>query len=376
MEDLAGKCAETANTRATRGLRYHVVQTLRTHAYFIGLTVIYLIAAGIVAQVYQTSDRLSINLYSVPHLRLIAMYLAIIVGSYAFYVTVWVRPERPLRYALDDVGINYRQYFPAERICNALLLFLILPPFMSTFSSFKVMIPALNPFSWDTCFARLDLLLHGGRHPWQLLQPMLGRPVVTFVINFFYHLWFFIMFGVFFWQAISLRNPRLRMQYLLTFQLSWILLGTVAAIAFSSGGPCYYGRLVGGPDPYEPLMKYLWSAKQSCPLWALDLQETLWAGYLNEAVAPLQGITAMPSMHVSSAFLFALVGWRTSRTIGIPLMIEAILVLLGCVHLGWHYAVDAYAAIAGTWLIWWAVGRFLPLGQPGHSLPGVAARPA
>lgn len=329
-------------------------QTVCAHALFIAIVFVYVIAASITAHVYQATDRLSINLYSRVLVLLLETYLPTVLVLYGFYVILWVRPQRPLRYAFNDIRTNY---LTADRLLNGLLLIFLLPPFMSAFSSFKVMIPVINPFHWDPFFARLDLLFHGGRHPWELLQPILGRPLLTCTINFFYHFWFFIMFAVFLWQAFSLANPRLRMQYLLTFQLSWILLGTVAAIGFSSGGPCFYGRLVDGVDIYEPLMKYLWSVKESYPMWALDVQQELWAGYQNNELAPLKGITAMPSMHVSSAFLFALVGCRTHRYIGIPLSIVAILVMIGCIHLGWHYAIDAYVALVGTWLIWWAVGR-------------------
>jgi hypothetical protein len=35
------------------------------------------------------------------------------------------------------------------------------------------------------------------------------------------------------------------------------------------------------------------------------------------------------------------------------------MILVGSVHLGWHYAIDGYAAIIGTWAIWWIVGRLL-----------------
>ncbi len=357
MADLTCNCAETPGANATKGLGYQVAHALRTHAVFIAIVVVYIIAAWVTAHLCGTAERLSITLYSGTLVLMIEIYAAVISVSYGLYVLLWVRPERPLRYAFEDMRTNYRRYFRCERLCNALLLILIMPLFMSAFSFFKVVLPDINPFSWDACFARLDLQIHAGRHPWQLLQPILGYPLVTSAVNFFYNLWFFIMFGVFLWQAVSLGNPRLRMQYLLTFELSWILLGTVAAIAFSSAGPCFYGRLVEGPDIYEPLMKYLWSVKQSYPVWALDVQEELWAGYQRGGVGPLQGITAMPSMHVSSAFLFALVGCRTNRWIGIPLTIVAVLVGVGCVHLGWHYAVDAYAAILGTWLIWWTVGR-------------------
>ena len=64
-------------------------------------------------------------------------------------------------------------------------------------------------------------------------------------------------------------------------------------------------------------------------------------------------------MHVSMAFLFALVGWRASRILGIGFTVFMVLIMIGSVHLGWHYAIDGYAAIVGTWLIWWAVGWLL-----------------
>ena len=140
--------------------------------------------------------------------------------------------------------------------------------------------------------AVLDVLVHGGRHPWQLLQPVFGYPLLTCAINFFYHLWFFAMWGVMIWQAFSLGNPRVRMQYLLTFLLSWLFLGTIAAIAFSSAGPCYYGRVVQDADVYGPLMKYLWSVKESYPLWALEIQEKLAKAQIKLTEAEVERIKA------------------------------------------------------------------------------------
>jgi hypothetical protein len=284
------------------------------------------------------------------------LYLVVYFVGYALYVLIFVHPDRPIGYIISDLKSNK---LTMERLLNILPVFLFLPVFMSAFTSFKTMIPVINPFSWDYRLARWDAIVHGGVQPWRLIQPIVGHPLFTSTINFFYNLWFFVMFGVLFWQIVSLKNTRLRMQFLLTFILLWILIGTFAAIVFSSGGPCYYGRLVEGKDIYQPLMEYLRSVKESYPVWALRTQEMLWQSYKNGGVGQVTGISAMPSMHVSIAFLFAIVGWKTNRIIGIGFGLFAVLIMIGCVHLGWHYAIDGYVAIVCTWLIWRFVVKLL-----------------
>jgi hypothetical protein len=64
------------------------------------------------------------------------------------------------------------------------------------------------------------------------------------------------------------------------------------------------------------------------------------------------GMSAMPSLHVGLAVLFALVGWAHRRSLGIVLAIFAALVLIGSVHLAWHYAVDGYVAALVVILLW------------------------
>lgn len=266
---------------------------------------------------------------------------------------VCVRPQRLTHYAWTAA----RTYLSRQRMLNALPVVVLFPLFTYAFTYLKFLIPVIHPYSWDVSFAQLDAILHGGMHPWMWLQPMFGYPAVTASINVVYNLWFFVIYAIIYWLAFSIERQALRMQFLLSFVFSWIVLGTILATIFSSAGPCFYGLTVAGTDPYGPLMTYLREANQQYPIWALDVQRMLWQGYQekNSAFA----ISAMPSMHVATAVLIALLGARINRTCAMASLAFAVVIMIGAVHLGWHYAIDGYVGAIGACVIWYVVGLMM-----------------
>lgn len=125
----------------------------------------------------------------------------------------------------------------------------------------------------------------------------------------------------------------------------------------SSAGPCYYTTVTNSDSPYQGLMAYLYDVHGSYELPALNVQQMLWDSYRSGEVSMVKGISAMPSMHVATSVLFALVGWRANRWLGIALTIFAVIIQIGSVHLAWHYAIDGYVSAVLTVAIWWVVGR-------------------
>lgn len=326
--------------------------TLREHAPLIGVVAAYFLAAVLVARINGLPYRFAPNLGGYA----LALFIPLVFAFcwHALSVMLFVRPARLTLYLLKSL----KPYLAPQRLMFAAPVLLLIPVFASTFTFFKSAIPALNPYAWDGLFTRWDALLHGGSHPWVLLQPLLGYPIVTGSINFLYNLWFFVMYALLTLQAFDTRNPSLRMRFLLSFVLSWIVLGTLGAIAFSSMGPCYDPAIIRNDGPYASLMNYLREANEQVPVWALNVQQMLWENYQNNRAGMGSGISAMPSMHVATATLMALFGWQHSRMAGMALTLYALAVFIGSVHLAWHYALDGYAGIAGAWLVWWLVGRW------------------
>lgn len=329
-----------------------LAMTLRMHVILISLVGIYFLSAFATSKLYGLPYAFGFNFGSYMTLLVVPLLLAF--SWHAIRIMIFVRPRRLTSYLLSSL----KPYVTSERFLFAAPVLILIPLFATAFTFLKFAIPVFNPYSWDAFFTRWDYLLHGGNNPWVLLQPMMGHPIVTGGINFLYSLWFFIMYGLLTLQAFDTRNPALRMQFLLSFVLSWIVLGTFGAIAFSSMGPCYDPGIAQNTGPYAPLMNYLKETNEVVPIWALNVQQILWENYQSTRGSLGSGISAMPSMHVATSVLMALFGWRYSRTLGIALTLYAFAILIGSIHLAWHYALDGYAGALGAWLVWRLVGRW------------------
>jgi hypothetical protein len=331
-------------------------RSCRAHALFIGLVLVYVGMSALVPPLVGATPESDRPFFSALFLRANMGMLGVLTLAYVIWVVAVVRPPRLARYLHTELR---SRFLTAERIAAALPVLLLYPIFVSAFMVLKGSIPAIHPFDWDPQFAAWDRALHGGRHPWEWLQPVLGHPDATAIIDTLYLLWFYVGGIVLFWQMLSLQRPRLRMQFLLSLALVWMLLGTVAAMTLSSAGPCYYGRVTGLPDPYAPLMDYLRHADEVVSVSALLIQEKLWQAYLDPGAGVWYGISAMPSLHVAVSFCYTLLTFAVNRRLGLLFGLFTAVTLIGSVHLGWHYAIDGYAGILGTYAIWRLVGWLL-----------------
>ena len=280
-------------------------------------------------------------------------------------------PDKPLSILANRIKMRL---LSEDRPGNVFHALVALTPLMVSFTAMKDQIPAIHPFAWDKTFMEWDRWLGMGRLPWEILQPWLGHAWITAGINFFYDAWFLVMFCVLFSQAFSARNSVLRNQFLLAFAFAWFIGGNVLASIFSSAGPCFYGLLKIGPDPYAAQMAYLHATAAQWPVWSIGVQDTLWTSYIDGHGA-VSGISAMPSMHVTVAVLLAIWGWRAHRWLGWSLSAFAALIVVGSIHLAWHYAVDGIAAIVLATLFWITAGAIIRATMRQHvARGGIPAR--
>lgn len=271
-------------------------------------------------------------------------------GTLFLLQLIRVRPDAPFSY----VRTFARDWRLSERLQLALPAVVAVGVFSNVFSSMKSAIPLIAPFAWDPAFVRADQLIHGG-DAWRLLHPLLGYPFVSFILSLVYYLWIPLLFVITVWVAGWIERPRERLQFLIAYFLCWIVLGTIGAVGMSSVGPCFYEHFY-GDDRFSPLMAYLRHANMQFPLSSLEVQGLLieWAQDTRHGLG--KGISAMPSLHVAIAALYALLGWRVSRAWGMAATLFLVLICLGSVHLGFHYAVDGYVSLLVAPLLWHAAG--------------------
>ncbi len=264
------------------------------------------------------------------------------------------RPDSPLahlksRYSSAAFKKSAIAGLPLLAICTALLPF---------FSKMKAAIPLFNAYTWDDAFIRWDRAIFFGHDAWEVLQPIIGYPIITAFLALLYQLWFLLLYPGCLYFAFARMDAALRRQFFLTYVLSWTLIGGAMATWLASVGPVFVGPLLGDAR-FDAQMEYLNSANESIPIMTLTVQQMLLDWFNADANGLGSGITAMPSMHCAIAFLFWLAMRQVSRRAGLFFGVFFAITWISSVHLAYHYAVDGLVSLIAVAAIWWASGKIV-----------------
>ncbi|MBR9846953.1 MAG: PAP2 family protein, partial [Algicola sp.] len=280
---------------------------------------------------------------------------------YSYFNLLIHREKHPTKLLLIKLS---KIIFPLSKTFSFILTLIFISFSFSNYTFLKSIIPIIHPYGIDDAIIEIDRFLHFGIDPWLITHYIFSSPWATLSLNAAYNSWFFLMWGVLFFFLIYKNKEVLRKQFLVTFLLVWLINGGVFATIFSSVGPCYL-ELLTGNGIFSPLMQrlneqnvYLQSVG-SLHLWALNTQNHLWQDYMAQSNGIGSGISAMPSMHVSIAFLMSLGIYQVRKIIGILAYAFAIIIQIGSIHLGWHYAIDGYFSIISTVILWKLIGHII-----------------
>jgi len=234
----------------------------------------------------------------------------------------------------------------------------------SAFLPLKYAIPSELPFWLDKPLASAERSLFG-RDPWLILDQWLGW--MTKPMDWLYGCWLPTQLLVMF--SIMLARPsREKEQALIAYSLGWFVLGAVGAMLCSSAGPLFYDRAFGSTT-FAPLADTL----RARGAWiAIAESDRMWASTSTDRPGLVAGISAMPSIHVAISLWMALTARALAPRLAPAAVAYFILIWIGSVQLGWHYASDGLAGALGLLGLWalarlW-VAHFKPL-QIEHSSP-------
>lgn len=212
----------------------------------------------------------------------------------------------------------------------------------------KIMLPLASPFWADPLLANVDHAIFRVE-PWKIAEALFGW--ASQVIDGAYASWIFVKFAM---LAAVLAAPESRRKARVL--LAYFLIMAFTAIgqyALSSGGPIFYQGLGFGNRfaalPVEP--------------WVRGTSSYLWHDYLRAGGDIGTGISAMPSLHVAIALWIALTARAYTPRWAFLGLGYFMLVLIGSVLLGWHYAADTIVACLIAGLSWRMAPPMAGLGR-------------
>ena len=261
---------------------------------------------------------------------------------------------------INNVNYRLQQSFSYlwSRFANKVFLFQVV--FLLTIFAYlsnmvdrsRSMINFIVPFYLDPFCLKLQSSLFFGWNFWKVMAHCL-TPVLIYFFNSVYALWALLVFFSFCFVSYQQFSFQ-KIHFFLSFILVWFLLGVVMATLLSSCGPCYVDFFYSTHHVY--LHHYLGLLKQmEIYHWGIEshrLQAFLLHQYMAKHWSLFSGITAMPSLHVATAFMIYLYVKEYYAKLSAYLLIYSLLIWVATVILAWHSLIDGLVSFVSVWCLY------------------------
>lgn len=354
LGEVLVKASLHANSYDLPSILEQIRQGFRSHALLYGLAGFTALSGQIIGYFYGRESANSYFRGFFTHNLLSSAVAALgLLGAIFLLHSIFLAPKDNL---WNHVAKTLREdIFSPSRLANGFHGVLLIGLTLGGYSFWKQQVANIGGFAFDATLVKIDLMLHGGSLPQELLDRIMAFPAVAIFIDAFYIFWFPIQLVVIATMSFQKVASIHRYRYLLTFGLNYLVIGVIAANLVSTAGPVYFERLNPGADIYANHLAILKHITPTFQLHAIEWQEALWAAYIGSP--PYSYISAFPSMHVANAMLVFLISLKYGLLIRISGVLFLILTFVGSVFLGWHYAADGYAAILIVLGEWWLAGK-------------------
>ncbi len=221
-----------------------------------------------------------------------------------------------------------------------------------SYRNIKGFLPVLREgVNFDSMLASWDYWLMFGNHPATLLHDLLGTNISAQVLATVYVSYLMLIpltLGAF---LVLNRDYSLGAWYATALSLNWVL-GTVSYYIFPSLGPAYSSPAMFADLPDTGVSQLQYSLFVNA---AQNIE--------NPTQAPIWGIAAFASLHVSVTFTAVLFFQRTDQAkwVQIVAWVYFVLTVIATVYFGWHFIADD---VAGAFIGWvsvavggWATGN-------------------
>ncbi|GMN04036.1 phosphatase PAP2 family protein [Erythrobacter sp. MTPC3] len=241
-----------------------------------------------------------------------------------------------------------RRHWP--KVAWAAALYFSLSMSLEVFSGLKKSIPFVVPFYLDPFLVDLDRALFFGTDPWRITHALFGW--ATQPIVWLYNAWHVVHIGLAIWVAFAFDEAQ-KIRFAMVLQFVWLILGGGLAMALSSVGPVMVGDFYGDRS-FDPMLDVLSDSAPS----VIMVKDALIATMDNPNL--ISGISAMPSIHVAISVAAAL--WlqqQGSKILTAVGWTYAVVIYIGSIHLGWHYATDGMLSAPLVVAVWWLAGKYV-----------------